>query len=222
MRDALLSMLRAGEVRPGDRLPPERDLAQRFGVSRTTLRDAIRELQLLGYLEARQGDGTLVRQPDGEALATPFRQLLRGEPQLADDLLQFRRMVEPQVAAMAAERCSAADARDLRSELERQRGVIDRGGRMLAEDVDFHQRIARIAGNVTVLHVLDTLQALLHELRSSMLKGDRQRLGLAQHRAIAEAIIAHQPETAYRAAFEHLQAVEGSLWRGPDTDQDAP
>ena len=215
VRDALLAMIREGDLNEGDRLPPERDLASRFGVSRTTLRDAIRELELLGYLDVRQGDGTVVRSPGGETLAMPFRRILHGRPQLAEDLLQFRRMLEPEVAALAAARVTTKDATALHEALSRQDRLVRAGRRLLEEDVAFHRLIARVAGNTTVLHVLNTLQAMLRELRSHMLTGDQPALALRQHTAIANAIIDGDATTARRAVLEHLEAVERSIVRGP-------
>jgi GntR family transcriptional repressor for pyruvate dehydrogenase complex len=217
VRDAILAMIRDRELNEGDRLAPERDLANQFGVSRTTLRDAIRELELLGYLDVRQGDGTVVRNPGGEALATPFRRLLRGQPQLAEDLLQFRRILEPEVAALAALRCTESDAAELRTALERQRKLVDTGRRLLGEDLGFHRLIARVAGNTTVLHVLNTLQSMLLDLRSRMLTGDQPVLALEQHTAIATAIIDGDPAAARSAVHEHLEAVERSIVRDQGT-----
>ncbi len=206
-------MIRDNELTDGDRLPPERDLANHFGVSRTTLRDAIRDLQLLGYLEVRQGDGTVVRNPGGEALAMPFRTLLQNQPQLAEDLLQFRRILEPEIAVLASERCSETDAADLRAALERQARIVGSGRRLFGEDVEFHRLIARVAGNATVLQVLDTLRAMLSELRARMLTGDQPVLALEQHTAIAEAIIGGDANAARRAVLDHLEAVERSIVR---------
>jgi len=213
VRDAILAMIGDGELSEGDRLPPERDLANHFGVSRTTLRDAIRELELLGYLNVRQGDGTVVRNPGGEALAKPFRRLLRGEPQLADDLLQFRRILEPEVAALAAARCTEADAAELRAALERQSRMVNTGRRLLGEDLGFHRLIARVAGNTTVLHVLNVLQAMLYDMRSHMLTADQPALALEQHTAIADAIIVGDAAAARTAVHDHLEAVERSIVR---------
>lgn len=218
MRDALLDRIREGELGEGDRLPPERELATDFGVSRTTLRDAIRELELLGYLEVRQGDGTVVRSPGGETLATPFRRLLDGRPQLAEDLLQFRRMLEPEVAALAASRVTPGDVAALAAALARQRRLVRAGRRLLEEDVAFHRLIARVAGNNTVLHVLSTLQAMLREFRVRMLTGDQPDVALRQHAAIARAIRDGDADGARRAVLEHLEAVERNLVREPSAD----
>src|SRR5690625_5250925 len=101
----MLEMIRDGVLKRGLRLPPERQLAEAFGVSRATLRDAVGRLQLLGYLEVRQGDGTIVRMPDGATLSLPFRNLLLSHAHLGEDLLEFRLLLEPEVAALAAQRC---------------------------------------------------------------------------------------------------------------------
>lgn len=107
--DNLLQMFREGELHPGQKLPAERDLAVRYGVSRASLRDAIRHLELLGYLEVRQGEGTFVRTPDGQTLTRPFQSVLSSQPQLADDLVEFRFLLEPEVAALAAKHCTEED-----------------------------------------------------------------------------------------------------------------
>ena len=74
--ERLLAMIRDGELRPGSKLPAERNLAEQFGISRASLRDAIHQLEFLGYLEVRQGDGTIIRLPDGLTLAQPFQHVL--------------------------------------------------------------------------------------------------------------------------------------------------
>ena len=213
VKDALLAMMREGELAVGDRLPPERDLAGRFGVSRTTLRDAIRELALLGYLDVRQGDGTAVRRPGADTLAAPFRTLLRGTPQRAGDLIQFRRLLEPEVAVLAAQRCEDEHAAGLREALAHQRRLVERGQPLLDEDLGFHRLIARVAGNLTVLDVMDTLQSMLRELRSRMLTADQPVLAVDQHQAIADAIIGGDAEAARAAVLIHLEAVERSIVR---------
>lgn len=207
-------MIRDGELTEGARLAPERELAGRFGVSRTTLRDAIRELELLGYLDVRQGDGTLVRRPDAAALAAPFLGLLRGQPQLAEDLIAFRRMLEPELAALAASRCDRADAAALERSLARQSRRVAAGRGLQEEDLAFHRLIARLAGNVTVLHVLHMLQSLLRELRLHLLTGANPERDLAQHSAIAGAVIRGDAEAARRSMIDHLEAVERGLARG--------
>lgn len=207
----LLRMIRERRLAPGDRLPPERQLAQTFQVSRASLRDAIRRLELLGYVEVRHGDGSVIRLPDGDTLGQPFQGLLVGHPQATEDLLEFRRILEPQVAALAARRCTPDDADRLAAAIEQQRGRVAAGNRLGVHDVEFHQLIAAIAGNGTILAVIDTLRSLLEELRTHHLTGDRPLLGLRQHERIAEAIASGDPAGAADAMSDHLDAVEASV-----------
>lgn len=218
----LMRMIRDGQLRPGDRLPAERQLAQSFQVSRASLRDAIRHLEILGYLEVRQGDGTVVRLPDAATLSQPFQGLLEGRPQAASDLLEFRRMLEPQVASLAAARCTPRHAEQLDAAIEAQRARVERGERLGIEDVEFHQLIAGIAGNATVLQVIETLRSLLEEMRVKHLAGDKPALGYEQHAAIAHAIQEGDGEAAAAAMREHLSAVEASMFDDAGADEARP
>lgn len=205
----LLGLIRGGQLAPGDRLPAERRLAESFQVSRASLRDAIRHLEFLGYLEVRQGDGTVVRVPDAATLTQPFHGMLAGRPHAARDLLQFRRMLEPQVAALAAERRTPEQIERLDAAIDAQTRLVEDGERITGDDdLDFHALVAAIAGNATVLQVLHTLSSLLEELRTAHLPGDRPRLGLRQHAAIVRAIAEGDGDAAASAMREHLDAVE--------------
>lgn len=210
----LLQMIRAEQLKPGDRLPPERQLAQSFDVSRASLRDAIRQLEMLGYVDVRQGDGTIVRLPDGATVSQPFRSLLSGHPHLAVDLLEFRYLIEPQAAALAAQRCTPELAQRLEASLALQQELAGRGERLNRQDLEFHQLVAHIAGNITLLQVIEALQSLLQELRDQHLTGDRPLLGVEQHTAIARAIIRGDGAAAKAAMVEHLRAVEESILEG--------
>lgn len=209
--ERLLAMIREGDLEPGAKLPAERDLAFQFGISRASLRDAIRHLELLGYLEVRQGDGTIVRMPDSLTLTQPFQHVLSSHPHLAIDLVNFRFLLEPEVAALAAKHCTEEDAVQLRDSLLKQHQLVDEGKRLSSEDVRFHRLLARCARNITVLHVLDTLQALLNDLRTQLLTGDQPRLTLRQHKDIADAIICHDAEAAKTHMTRHLGAVMNSI-----------
>ena len=213
-----MAMIREGRFELGSKLPAERDLATQFGISRTSLRDAIRHLELLGYLTVRQGGGTIVREPDSLTLAQPFQQVLSSHPYLATDLIQFRLLLEPEVAALAAEHCSAEDALQLRDSLQKQHQLVAEGKPLASEDVRFHQLLAHCARNVTVLHILDTLQALLHDLRRRLLTGDQPHLTLRQHGDITDAIVRQDAEAARTHMSAHLTAVMNSIREENETE----
>jgi GntR family transcriptional regulator, transcriptional repressor for pyruvate dehydrogenase complex len=205
--DELQDWFRSGELTPGMRLPPERELAARFGVSRTSLRDALRRLELLGYLDARQGDGTYVRVPDGHALSQPFRTLVNVLPQNAGDLLEFRSLLEPEVAALAAQRLTPAGRRALEESLARQQALSDHSPRLGREDARFHDTLAQVAGNTVVLRVLETLRDLLHDVRTIMVPAAGARRTVGEHERIVQAVLAQDRDGARQAMKEHLADV---------------
>jgi GntR family transcriptional regulator, transcriptional repressor for pyruvate dehydrogenase complex len=206
----MLVLIRQGEFKLGERLPAEPELSERFDVSRGTLRAAIQELARLGYLEVRQGDGTYLRSPDNETLAQPFQALLSSEPFLASELLQLRRLLEPEIARLAATKCTSADAEVLKRLLGEQRSRTAKGETLAAQDLAFHHEIARIADNNLIRKILTMLHSLLNDLRYQALLSDETKT-LRQHRKIAEAIIKEDSEKAAFEMARHLESVETIL-----------
>jgi GntR family transcriptional repressor for pyruvate dehydrogenase complex len=204
---ALQEWLRSGELTPGMRLPPERELAARLGVSRTSLRDALRRLELLGYLDARQGDGTYVRVPGAEAVAQPFRNLVRTVPQNAADLLEFRMLLEPEVAALAAARLTPQARQELADSLSRQLALKDEDPNLIHEDALFHDALARAAGNTVVLRVLETLRDLLRDVRATALPAAGSSRTVSEHGRIIRAVMAQDEDAARHTMRGHLQDV---------------
>ncbi|MGY2896997.1 FadR/GntR family transcriptional regulator [Deinococcus sp. UYEF24] len=206
--DELQDWFRSGELTPGMRLPPERELAARFGVSRTSLRDALRRLELLGYLDARQGDGTYVRVPGAEGVSQPFRNLVNTLPQNAADLLEFRMLLEPEVAALAAARLTPLARQELGESLSRQQALKDGSPRLSREDTLFHDALARAAGNTVVLRVLETLRDLLHDVRAVALPAAGSGRTVLEHQQIIQAVLALDQDGARQAMREHLHYVK--------------
>jgi GntR family transcriptional regulator, transcriptional repressor for pyruvate dehydrogenase complex len=206
----MLVLIRQGEFKMGERLPTEPELSVRFDVSRGTLRAAIQELVRLGYVEVRQGDGSYLRSPDNETLAQPFQALLASEPFLASELLQLRRLLEPEIARLAATKCTFADADVLRGLLEEQRSRTAKGETLAAQDLAFHHEIARIANNNLIRKILTMLHSLLKDLRYQALLSDEAKT-VRQHQKIAEAIIKRDREKAKFEMAKHLESVENIL-----------
>jgi GntR family transcriptional regulator, transcriptional repressor for pyruvate dehydrogenase complex len=206
----MLVLIRQGEFSLGERLPTEPELSERFDVSRGTLRAAIQELVRLGYVEVRQGDGTYLRSPDNDTLVQPFQALLASEPFLASELLQLRRLLEPEIARLAATKCSSSDAKILRDLLEEQQSKTAKGETLAAQDLAFHHEIARIADNNLIRKILTMLHSLLKDLRYQALLSDEAKT-VKQHQKIAEAIIKRDSEKAKLEMEKHLDSVENIL-----------
>ena len=197
------------KLQPGDKLPSERDLAEMLRVSRGSIRDAIRSLELLGLVEARQGTGTIVRETSSNALANPFANALKRRKELVSELLDFRKMLEPPLAARAATHASAEEIVDMEDILRRQEQRQGQGDAAVAEDTEFHYSIALASDNSVVLKVIDTLMDLLRDTRARSLQVEgRPQKSLSGHRRILAAIKRHDAETAKNAMRRHLEDVE--------------
>ncbi len=197
------------KLHPGDKLPSERELAEMLQVSRSSIRDAIRGLELMGLVEPRQGAGTIVKEVSAESLVNPFANVLKHRHELVGELLDFRKMLEPPLAARAATHASADEIEEMEEILQRQEVTLSRGEASIDEDAEFHYSVALASGNSVVLKVLDIVMDLLRETRerSLQLKG-RPHKSLAGHRRILAAIKRHDAEGAKAAMRRHIEDVE--------------
>jgi GntR family transcriptional repressor for pyruvate dehydrogenase complex len=194
------------KLKPGDKLPSERELAEMLQVSRSSIRDAIRGLELMGLVEPRQGAGTIVREISADTLVNPFANTLKRKQAMVGELLDFRKMLEPPLAARAATHASADEMAEMEDILKRQQEKLSRGETTIAEDAEFHYSIALASGNSVVLKVLDILMDLLRE-RSMQVEG-RPEKSLAGHRRILAAIKRQDAESAKAAMRRHIEDVE--------------
>jgi len=197
------------KLRPGDKLPSERELAEMLKVSRSSIRDAIRGLELRGLVEPRQGAGTIVREIAAEPLANPFASALKRRKEMVSELLDFRKMLEPPLAARAATHASADEISEMEEILQRQDAKQTQGEPAVAEDAEFHYSVALASGNSVVLKVLDIIMDLLRDTRERSLQVEgRPQKSLAGHRRILAAIKRHDAEGAKSAMRRHIEDVE--------------
>jgi GntR family transcriptional repressor for pyruvate dehydrogenase complex len=211
--DAITSikhMILTGELAPGDRLPPEADLAAKLGLSRTSLREAVRALTVLGVIDTRQGDGSFITGLGPELLlgALGLAVDLQREEAIPD-LIAVRRILEPAATALAATRVTAVDLEQIRSCIPS--GLDnDQVGDYIERDWEFHHAIARAAGNPLLSVLLDGLAAptvRMRVWRGQTVPGILERT-LEEHRLIADALDAHDADLAYAAATVHVAGVE--------------
>ncbi len=198
-----------GALKPGDLLPPERELAERFAVSRSSVRDAIRTLELVGLVVPRQGEGTVVADVSPEAVVMPIASVLGRKRELIAELLDIRKMIEPALAARAAVHASPEEIARLEEILRRQQEKTARGEPAVEEDTEFHYVIALAAKNGVVRRVIDVLMRLLRETRARSLQTHgRPQRSLAGHRRILEAIKRRDAAAAERAVRRHVEEIE--------------
>ena len=205
-------LLERGDIRPGDQLPPERQLADQFQVSRASVREALRTLELLGIVETRPGGGTFVRRTAPDDLARPLTSLMARGHTVAD-VIEVRGLIEPALAALAAERITAAQLAELEEIFaEQERKVVD-AEPWAEEDTRFHEAIGHAARNELLTTMLGVVWDVLRESREQWLQtNQRAHASLDAHRRILAALSAHDPDAARRAAADHIKAVgEGIL-----------
>jgi DNA-binding FadR family transcriptional regulator len=219
--DRLVAELRRGTLAPGTRLPAERELALRLGVGRASVREALGALQVRGLVETRPGAGSFVAGDALERLAAVEDAGL----QLPADagpaaLLEARRILEPEIAAMAATRGAADPEIDrLLDVMEDSADPSDPEQRQAWSDADraFHRQIAVGTGNPVLLAIADHVAALMDQPLWRQLRDDAisvpglTTIQLAEHRLIAAAIADHDPDAARRHAAGHIDRVRRSM-----------
>jgi DNA-binding FadR family transcriptional regulator len=204
--ERILQIVTSGEWGPGARLPRESELAARLGISRNSLREAVRALSLVRVLEVRQGDGTYISSLEPDLLLEPTRivgQLLADRT--VGEVFEVRRMLEPPAAALAAVRMDDEGRAALRRELDRMHastGVED----LVEADAAFHAVVARAAGNSVLASLLESLST--RTMRARLWRGRLEKGALdatrAEHSRIYEAIVAGDPELARIVAGAHV------------------
>lgn len=211
-------MLLDGLLRPGDRLPAERELSSELDVSRPILRDALKELEGRGLVASRPGDGTYVAGILGTVFREPMVELVRRHPRAIADYLEFRREVEGIAAAFAAERATPADLAILERLLAAMQAAHAEGDPAAESrlDVEFHMAIVEAAHNIVLLHTMRSCYQLMAEgvfhNRDRLYAHAPYRTSLLQqHRAIGDAVKAGDAAAARRAAAEHIAFVAKAL-----------
>lgn len=203
-------MIVSGELGPGQRLPKEADLAARLGLSRSSLREAVRALALIRVLDVRQGDGTYVTSLEPDLLLDALSFVVDfHRDDTVKELLEVRRILEPAAAAMAAQRMPDTGIAALRAQLE-SLGRDPSVEELVANDLEFHRMIAVGAGNRTLSSLIDSLSGPTTRVRiwRGLTQEDAVTRTCEQHAAILEAIAARQPEVARSWATVHVHGVE--------------
>lgn len=209
IRTSILS----GEFNPGDKLPPERELAELFGVSRPSVREALNVLAASGLVEAFQGGGTVVKSLVETPTGTPLSELIRGEGERALDVIEVRKGMESWTAYYAAQRALPEDIVRLQAIVDAMARNLD--GAKSSEDLDanFHTVIARATHNVVWLHMMQSIFDAMKEFqrnvwRAVYLTEEDHKILYTHHRSIFEAIRDKNPEQARDLMLLHLTFAE--------------
>ncbi len=192
-------------LKPGDRLPAERELAQRLGVSRATLSQALVALEVIGVVAVRHGDGTVVT---GHRQAGRIVEAIRHHADRLPEIIETRDALETKIAALAARRRSDDDLARIDDALASMESDIEAGGRGVEGDERFHGAVTAAAHSLLLARLMDEIGDLIKETRlESLGQPGRPQDSLVGHRAIAEAIRAGDAEAAADAMHAHVEMV---------------
>lgn len=216
--EGIRHMLVDGRLRPGDRLPVEKDLAAALGVSRNPLREGVRALSMMGVLETRQGDGTYVTKLDPSMLLAPLGFVVDLQAGSGTTHLHaVRRILETEAAASAALRIASAEL-DAAAELLRHNGAeltLDEPNHetVIENDIAFHRIIADAAGNPVLAALIDALggRTMRDRLRRSISQTGADETAHSEHLSILAALTSHDPDRARTRMAAHLFTVEDYL-----------
>lgn len=211
-------MILQGQLQPGDRLPPERELAEVLGVSRTTIREALRSLSAIGMISIRQGEGSFVEHFKLEGILEPLSVLfhLEGDESGIRSFSEVREILEVEMAALAAKRADAEDLRAIEDSVAAMVEEVRNGGIGDIADANFHLALAKASKNPLILRLMETITDLMkHTYQAS-----RKQLFLDQetleeiynsHSEVAEAIRMKKPQVARQRMKDHLKRVENKM-----------
>ena len=213
-------LISEGALVPGSKLPPERELAPRFGVSRPSLRQALKVLEIMGVISQRVGDGTYLAANASQILSEPMEFLILLDGISIHELLEARCIIEPELAARAAERATVEDLRLLARAIRDHEGNRDDLHTAIEADLGFHQAIFRAAGNRACFRILSLFhRSVWKALAVTSQLANLQDL-LGSHQAIYSAIHRRDPEEARRLMAKHLGGTSQLLMKASNVRVD--
>jgi GntR family transcriptional repressor for pyruvate dehydrogenase complex len=213
---ALSDAILAGRLKPGEPLPAEATLAARFGVSKQVVREAVRQLAALGAVQIGQGRATrVVELADAQPLARFWQFAVGTTREGLAEAVELRRLIEPQVARLAALHATKDGIAALRASLARMEAALGDVERWVPADLDFHEQLGRMSGNRLVQLQVQGLRPVIEQVLRRFSGGRRSeadwRATLTRHRRVAEAVAAHDEAKALAAMLAHFEAADDRL-----------
>ncbi len=202
------SLITRGELKPGDVLPPERELVKVLKVSRASLREALKSLTGMGFLEVTQTHRTIVKSLAAGRIIDPLDQLLKEDIQTVFELIEVRKAIESWSAYHAAKRANVDDIASLEKSVESMRIKIEQGISVVEDDANFHVSISKATHNKIQTHLMFSIYDILKESLGKYYESIKMRKVYEQHCKVVEAIKKRDSALASRRMHEHLDYVE--------------
>jgi GntR family transcriptional repressor for pyruvate dehydrogenase complex len=203
----IISLISKGDLKTGQRLPTERELCVKFAASRSSLREALRCLSIMGVLTARAGEGTSVAMDGSKFMETVLQWRMSTEHHDIEDLMEVRVALEGVTAASAARNAREADVKKLRDLVAKMEDSLGDAKRFAALDLDFHLSLARVSNNKLILDLVTVIRGQLERGVAKVLQlPQAMPLSVKEHKSILQAVIKGEPEQARAAMQAHLNA----------------
>lgn len=211
-------LIKTGELKVGDQLPSERELAERLNVSRTSIREALRAMEMVGYLESKVGGsgGTFVKEVEIEQIAEPLTITREDDRHLLLEVLEVRMILEEWIARIAAEKRDDADLQELEKSIGALQSDVDSGGLGVEADTAFHEALANAVHNEILVKIMDMLRYLAVKIRQEtlVLPGTRTQT-INDHKKIFEAVKNKDPAQAEKMMKKHIEKTIKNVKRIP-------
>ena len=205
-------LIKEGRFKARDQLPSERELAETFKVSRTSVREALRALETQGLVVSRTGMGNFIADLPVESLIGPLARLLIGEKKALADVFEMRKLIEPHIAELAAERATKRDIAQLKRIVAKQVQAVSHGGTGVEADAELHLSIGHATRNQALQKLVSGLMEMLSRSREESLQtSDRRKASIDTHRKIIAAIEKHDKSRARIEMLRHIEEVEASV-----------
>jgi GntR family transcriptional regulator, transcriptional repressor for pyruvate dehydrogenase complex len=199
-------MIRQGSLKPGDRLPPERELSKRLGISRASLRHGLRFLTAIGALTSRRGSGTYIAAGPPALDSEPLRMLADLHRFTPDQMFEARKLLEVGLAGLAARNAQPEQLATMAEEVTEMYATLDDPQKYLIHDIRFHRAVAAASGNQILVALMNMVSAVMYERRRATVeRATDLKESVEFHRKIYRLIRARNPEEARAAMSEHLE-----------------
>jgi len=206
------NLILEGDLKPGDPLPPERELMKLFNVSRPSIREALKSLMGMGFLETARGNRTVVRSLASGRILEPLHQMLKDDISIVFDIIEVRKAIEAWNAFYAAKRATSEDIARLEDNMETMRAKLDKDGFNLeTEDADFHLALSEATHNKVQTHIMFTIYDILKNSIGKYYTDIDIETVYGQHMEVVAAVKERDSELARLKILEHLDYVESKI-----------
>ena len=210
----IVSLISNGQLKPGDKIPSEREMASELGISRQSIREALNRAEVMGLIEVRQGEGSFILSSVREPLKPPLTVIIEKEAEKIFEFLEIRKLIEGWCAEKAALEATGEELDDMKEILDKMKQVVSKDKQWEALDLKLHLSIAKATHNVIAIHIMDALKvnfSLFFKFTKSMPSSEMLDVLWQHHYEIIDALSRQDPKLAKQKVVDHLNFIEEKI-----------